>query len=187
MLINYKEIESLHWRNFLKMSSEEFDLYMCQTYTEIFQDRNKSMDLTCMCWGFDIGPGWYPYLDSLCKKITAISEITGIKVIASQIKSKFGSARFYYDLRIETPKINKKDIEIFSDIISEMVNTFEESSYNICSECGQYYKTKVISGSWVNDQCSKCLRRLKEGEEVTDEQDGDWSGIDDGSVSRETP
>ena len=87
--------ESKQFKKFLEMSPDDFDKYMCRTYPEMFVDRNKSMQMTCMCWGFCIGKGWYYYLDELCKKLKVINKYTGVGVIFSQIKEKYASGRFY--------------------------------------------------------------------------------------------
>lgn len=38
-------------------------------YPKIFQDKDKLMSETCMCWGIEHGPGWYDILDNLCSLI----------------------------------------------------------------------------------------------------------------------
>lgn len=48
---------------------EELDKKLCETYPHMFQNRHKSMQETCMCWGFSCGDGWYKILDSLCGQI----------------------------------------------------------------------------------------------------------------------
>lgn len=47
----------------------EFDDEFCRKYPKIFANRNKSMQETAMCWGFDCGNGWYHIIDNACALI----------------------------------------------------------------------------------------------------------------------
>lgn len=47
----------------------ELDQQLCEKYPKIFKDRNKSIQESCMAWGFDIGDGWYNIIDLLCGQI----------------------------------------------------------------------------------------------------------------------
>ena len=48
---------------------QELDAALCAKYPKMFVNRNKSMQETCMCWGFDHGDGWYNIIDQLCNSI----------------------------------------------------------------------------------------------------------------------
>jgi hypothetical protein len=48
---------------------KELDEALCKKYPKIFRDRHAPMNQTCMCWGFDIGDGWYNIVDALCSLI----------------------------------------------------------------------------------------------------------------------
>ena len=94
-------------------------------YPKIFGDRTKPMTETCMCWGLDVGDGWYDLIDVLCEALTytyttsvQVDEEDGKRlgiepfklegkdsyyliveppqVIAAQVKEKYGTLRFYY-------------------------------------------------------------------------------------------
>ena len=94
-------------------------------YPKIFGDRTKPMTETCMCWGLDVGDGWYDIIDTLCEALTytystsvEIDEEDGKRlgiepykmggednyffqveppqVIATQVKEKYARLRFYY-------------------------------------------------------------------------------------------
>lgn len=113
---------------FLKMSEEEYDKYMCTTYSFAFGHRGKPMSQTCMCWGFCIGKGWYYLLDRLCYKLSIMQKHTGYGVIFDQIKEKYGTARFYYHI---APYPGHKTISIkkYGRIGLILTNT-----WNYCSE-----------------------------------------------------
>ena len=94
-------------------------------YPKMFGDRTKPMTETCMCWGLEVGDGWYNLIDTLCEALTytyttsiQIDEEDGKRlgiepfklegkdsyfliveppqVIAAQVKEKYGTLRFYY-------------------------------------------------------------------------------------------
>ena len=85
---------------------------LAQKYPIIFTELGSTPQQSCMAFGIECGDGWYDLLDVLCESLTHLYE-TGIdmgdgdqryipvdapKVIATQIKEKFGTLRFYYRL-----------------------------------------------------------------------------------------
>lgn len=49
--------------------SPELDKKLCEAYPLLFKDRHRDMRETAMCWGFEVGDGWYSLIDSLCALI----------------------------------------------------------------------------------------------------------------------
>jgi hypothetical protein len=47
----------------------ELDKLLCEKYPKMMVNRNKSMQETCMCWGFECGNGWFNILDQLMGNI----------------------------------------------------------------------------------------------------------------------
>ena len=111
--------------------SPELENKLYEKYPKIFADRNKSPQETCMCWGLEVGDGWYGLIDVLCEALTytyttsiEIAEEDGKRlgikpyantkggfsyyfevqppqVIADQVKEKFGTLRFYFHLEYD--------------------------------------------------------------------------------------
>jgi hypothetical protein len=48
---------------------QELDKLLCEKYPKMMVNRNKSMQETCMCWGFECGNGWFNILDQLMGNI----------------------------------------------------------------------------------------------------------------------
>ena len=48
---------------------QELDKLLCEKYPKMMVNRNKNMQETCMCWGFDCGDGWFNILDQLMGNI----------------------------------------------------------------------------------------------------------------------
>jgi hypothetical protein len=122
---------------------DELDQQLCEKYPLIFADRNKSVMETCMCWGFEHGDGWYPIIDSLCANIQNHidwqnrQEEKVPQVVATQVKEKFGTLRFYY---------NGGD-----DVIDGMVRMAESWSAVACEECGA--PGTQNSQGWIKTLC----------------------------------
>ncbi len=129
---------------------QELDEALCAKYPKIFRDRHAPMTETAMCWGFDIGDGWYQILDSLCGNIQRYidwknrsaeagqKDFTPVKqVVAVQVKEKFGGLRFYY---------NGGDEQIFG-----MVRMAESWAAHTCETCGA--PGKFRGRGWVYTAC----------------------------------
>jgi len=146
---------------FFKMTAKKYDKYMCETYPFIFQDRNKSMSETAMCWGFSIGKGWYKILDDVCKKISLIHKLVGIYTIMGQVKEKFGSARFYHSPTCDKKcKLNDEEKKLWMDIVEDLMDKAEGATCHTCAECGEYYYDQITIGHWVYDICGKCFVKI---------------------------
>ena len=48
---------------------QELDELLCTKYPKMMVNRNKNMQETCMCWGFECGDGWFNILDQLMSQI----------------------------------------------------------------------------------------------------------------------
>jgi len=146
---------------------KELDDLLVSKYPKIFKNRNASMLETAMCWGFDCRNGWFWLLDNLCKCIQSYLDnnphLKVGQVVATQVKEKYGSLRFYYEGGNET--------------IHGMVWLAEHQSYNICEECGATEDIGNTAG-WISIRCKTCAE--KEGliswkpYSEKDEEDGEY-------------
>jgi hypothetical protein len=108
--------------------SPNLEEQLLKKYPSILQQYNLPKEASNMYWGFECNDGWYDIIDTL---LTALSELysTGIffdgksvsleppKVIANQVKEKFGTLRFYYSL--EFP-------QQYHDFLTQYLNTDQE-------------------------------------------------------------
>jgi hypothetical protein len=124
---------------------EELDKQLVEKYPKIFRDRYAPMTETAMCWGFDVGDGWYDILDNLCNQIQHYidwknkNEEKVKQVVAVQVKEKFGGLRFYYDGGDER--------------IHGMVIMAEAWADTACEKCGAPGKRR--SGGWIRTLCDE--------------------------------
>lgn len=100
--------------------------------------------------GIEIGPGWWPIIESLCVQIQGRIDLrdrqleskTGEKipqVVVQQIKEKFGGLRFYY---------NGGD-----DYIDGLTQMAESISYKICETCGKPGQPR--NNRWIKTLCDE--------------------------------
>ena len=129
---------------------KELDEKLCADYPEIFRDRHAPMSETCMCWGFDCGDGWYPLIDTLCGCLQGYYDSNAkrqkkqgtelYQPVATQVKEKFGTLRFYYDGG--------------NDMTEGMVWFAEAMSAVTCELCGQ--PGTLREGGWWRTLCDPC-------------------------------
>jgi hypothetical protein len=159
---------------------KELELQLVEKYPVIFQEYGGDMRKTCMYWGFECGDGWNNLIHSLCQTINSLIKDKNIKVIAHQVKEKFGGLRFYYgveskqtlmgriDYRIRNfmfkhkwgvaywkiIDFRKKFYKTISEKISDSVDRAEGQSYKICEICGKPGMT--TRGGWIKTLCEEC-------------------------------
>ena len=124
--------------------NEKLDELLCQRYPKMMVNRNKPMQETCMCWGFECGDGWFNILDQLMGNIqhhidwkNKNGEVVH-QVTLNQVKEKFGSLRFYYTGG--------------DDYIDGMVTMAESMSGVTCEECG--LPGTQTQGGWIKTACA---------------------------------
>ena len=165
--------------NFMKA---ELQQQIFAKYPKMFGDRTKPMTETCMCWGLEVGDGWYNIIDTLCEALTH-TYTTGVQVdeedgkrlgiepysdsyyfsvespqvIATQVKEKFGTLRFYYreeyseeiQSLYQTGKYPdlQRIIDRYSSYINGVVHFAETASGRICEETGQPGELHATGGT----------------------------------------
>jgi hypothetical protein len=130
---------------------KELESQLVNKYPKILKDYEGDPMQTCMAWGLATGDGWYDILDEAMAKIQYFCDMCSkdgreVQLIASQIKTKFGSLRFYVDI------IGANEIE--NKILNDFVDKAERKSYSSCEVCGNYAKPSR-EGSWVQTICDE--------------------------------
>ncbi len=74
------------------------DDLLCQRYPALYAARDDNAQSTAMCWGFQVGDGWFGIIDALSEALMALAHADGAPCpVAQQVKQKFGSLRFHVD------------------------------------------------------------------------------------------
>lgn len=145
----------------------------------LFQERNKSMQETCMCWGIECPKGWYHILEQLCTYLEfhniEFTKKYGIAVVADQVKEKYGTLRFYYTIHpvddngvlleygSENAKVDENTARIATDYleatVDALINEAEDMTYTTCADCGwdiSKEEDRVETSGWITYLCKEC-------------------------------
>lgn len=126
--------------------TKELDEKLCRDFPKIFKDRRADMRNTAMCWGFDVGDGWYWLIYHLCSLIQSRIDANPThnfpQPVATQVKEKFGGLRFY---------VTGADEATYG-----MIDLAEHLSYHICEGCGSTKDIGYTQG-WIKTICKPCF------------------------------
>lgn len=145
-------------------------------YPAIFRDRTKPMTETRMCWGLEVGDGWYQLLDWLCAALEPSWQLSfdltadGVKteeggdywspeppqVVATQVKEKMGGLRFYHQLEFadhETlharyPKALQQAYHDYGRFVEGIVHMAETMASVTCEVTGKPGEL-CVRGGWL--------------------------------------
>lgn len=93
--------------------------------------------------GFECGDGWMDLIYRLSQAISTHIGSAGLDVVATQVKEKFGTLRFYVD---------GGDEEVF-----RLIDSAEQESATICESCGAP-GTLTMKG-WCSTLCESCRQK----------------------------
>ena len=74
----------------------ELEKNLVETYPKLYRHYGGDIRKTCMGWGFSCGDGWYNLISDLSQNIKDLDKHD--RVVADQVKEKFGGLRFYYHI-----------------------------------------------------------------------------------------
>lgn len=110
---------------------------------------------TCMCWGFDVGDGWFKIIWKLSLKLEKIlNDLRPVfkdTFMVDQVKEKFGTLRFY---------VNRED-DTFNRI-TNAIGMAEQASGQTCENCGKGGKLRQNFG-YLSTLCNKCNKEVLKG------------------------
>jgi len=126
---------------------KELDEKLVASFPLLYSDRGAPMNQTAMCWGFDVGNGWFDLIWDLSARLEKLIFLFTLEhpaesyPRASQVKEKFGGLRFY--------------MTSATDEMWDLIDEAEGKSYTICEDCGQPGKERP--GGWIKTLCDRCL------------------------------
>lgn len=144
----------------------------------LYFGRNLTIKESLIPFGFECGDGWYYPLRRLTVKLEALNIMLAkydVAIRATQVKEKFATLRFYFDvLPIDPPENTEKPeneqkihergvmIEYAMEVAEEYVNQAEKECMDVCEHCGtQFYKGKprVMTTGWLSILCEECAEK----------------------------
>lgn len=150
-----------------------------ERFPTLFQNKDKSVRETCMCWGIECPIGWFHILEQLCTILEfhnmEFVKNYGIAIVADQVKEKFGTLRFYYTIRSvdkdgvvvedHVGEDNKRGIaiEYLTMLADQIISTADHLTERTCSRCGIPLndKNKVDTDGWITYICKECDQAAK--------------------------
>lgn len=150
----------------------------------LFQDKNKPMTVTCMCWGIECPIGWYYILEQLCTILEfnnmEFTKRHGIAIVADQVKEKYGTLRFYFSIRnvdengVSAPfgeeqkeqsarveNEHRIAVDYLDMIASKYIHEAEAMTVETCADCGTHDDIIETKG-WITYLCAKCCNARHE-------------------------
>ena len=131
------------------MDRHAFEKHLQAKYPNLYCDMHGDMRKTCMAWGIDTGPGWYPLIEELSIKLEELivklpeEERTNYK--AAQVKEKFGALRFY---------LAGGTKEMY-----DLVYKAEDDSAKVCETCG--CPAQIRGDGWMRAHCDGCEKEYQ--------------------------
>ena len=143
---------------------QELQDKLYEKYPNLFSNKDKSIQESCMAWGIECNDGWYDLLSSVCWRIFQHE-----KNIAERIayRNKNGQENEYSDLDYEPVKFDQikekfGGIRIYytggDDYVQGVVSLADEMSYKICEACGN--SGKPNKGGWITTLCDNCRNKI---------------------------
>ena len=136
--------------------NQELEKKLVEKYPKLYQGAYLDPTQSLMCFGFEHDDGWYGLIDKLSADLTKIDP----KAVATQVKEKFGTLRFY--------------CSVYNDASMELIDQAERDSGYICEVCGEKGLTRWELG-WVRTLCDQHLEKYlnKRGIEENSEDELD--------------
>ena len=165
-----------------------YEKYLVKTYVPLYQDRNKPMNETCMCWEFCCGDGWFNIINSLSmllcngwsqakKEYDFIAGRVGQLIYPQDKETDFNKMINQemvdnralildkeYDLVPKVVQVKEKFgslrfyVSAATDEQYAMINLAEVMSSMTCEDCGKPGRIKAIGG-WYRCQCPECRKK----------------------------
>ncbi len=107
---------------------------------KLYTGKDLEMSKNLMCFGFDVGNGWFKPLYKLSLAIEKLNN-QGDSYVATQVKQKFAGLRFYIDGA--------------TDKIDKLIEEAEAECSELCERCGNKGFCRNNRG-WTSILCDKC-------------------------------
>jgi hypothetical protein len=115
-----------------------------------------------MCWGCEVGNGWYELLSSVCWRIFQHEKnIEDRKRILADQPEKIKAELEYFPVKFDQIKEKYGGLRIYftggDDYVDGIVSMAEEYSYKVCEVCGN--SGKPNKGGWITTLCESCREK----------------------------
>lgn len=118
----------------------DLDARLVTAFPSLYRDRDASLMVSLMPFGFECGDGWFDIIRRLSERLEPLG------AVATQVKEKYGTLRFY----------------IFGggDAADAAIDEAERESETTCEICGE--PGRLIGECWFSVRCERCEREEHE-------------------------
>jgi len=98
----------------------------------LYTQKDWDMQQTCMCWGIECPDEWYDLLYQLSYELETINSkntTLGIQIQACQVKEKYYSLRFYYDIVTVDDYTDTAYLNSLRETVDTLIDEAEAKSY----------------------------------------------------------
>jgi len=175
--------------------SPNLDQKLCKEFPEIFKNRYADKRSTAMCWGFDIGDGWYSIIRFLCQQLMrdytlAKQDYDHYKQML-EVKDK-SAWREWHHQKYTQENLEKRKQELdechipvalqvkekygglrfyvqsATDEQHQTIAIVESISYSVCEQCGTTKDVHVFNMGWMRTLCVEHGKELYGEQSVAD-------------------
>ncbi len=147
----------------------ELEDRLVQEYPEIFRDWRGDPQHTCMAWGIECPAAWEPAIRAACMTIAHEVQIVrerhptlGFRVVADQIKEKWGTLRFYWHSEctlwsepVDPLPEHEAAVNAAHERIHGAICCAEQITALVCADCGTPNSANPRRTMWGN-LCERC-------------------------------
>lgn len=141
---------------------EELENKIYEIAPILYKQKDLDETVTCMCWGFECPDAWFDIIFELSKKLENINcklAKFNVEINASQVKEKYGTLHFYYDVVYKTKLTNNDDrlVKQYIHRINDEIMIAEQKTEKICAICGNPATT--CTTGYILYLCEKCKNK----------------------------
>ena len=112
------------------------ETYLYNNFPVLYRGMTLPISQSNMAFGLECRDGWFDIIDELSKKLEPLD------VVASQVKEKYGTLRFY--------------IHSGTDEAYDLIDEAEAKSEETCELCGA--PGELRGAGWVTTMCDECYK-----------------------------
>jgi hypothetical protein len=152
----------------------ELDKLLVEKFPNLYADRYASMSVTCMCWGFDCGDGWFDLINRLSEQLEKMilelppacsncgHDWRGHGALRTDHCGEDCACENWEPCRPRASQVKEKfgGLRFYmttgSEEMFDLIDKAEEESLRTCEVCGKTGSLRSLGG-WYMTRCNACF------------------------------
>lgn len=136
---------------------EELQNKLYEKYPQFFVNKDKTPMESPMCFGIEVGNGWYEILSNVCWMIRQHEDNKRWrkKYLEEKEPERLADEPEYYTVKFDQIKEKFGGLRVYfsggDDYVEGLVSMAEAISYYVCEICGN--KGEANKGGWISVRC----------------------------------